>query len=1032
MGMLTTGEDLIRRAGRFKPGLFSARFLNDAVFNLSMRDPEFKAQLFRFIDVLPSLKTREEAVAHLREYLLPRYSVRAPATDSPLWFERLGKFLLDAAPGPAVRTVRAGARHMANTFIAGATLAETMEVLSRLIAGRRGFCLDVLGEKTTSEEGAERYVQACLDALDGLAGRFGRNARDALGNPVVHLVVKVSSLYSRFDPIAPEECSQASRRQLRRIFRKASELGAAVTLDMEHYQYRDLTCRIFMELLEEEEFHEFPRAGIAQQAYLKDSGRCLRALVDWARRRERPITVRLVKGAYWDHEVMLAQRNNWPAPVFTRKWQTDAQYEKLTDILLENSRWTHPAIGSHNVRSLAHALEGRSSHAVAPEHFDVQMLYGMGEEIQRALVEPPPGSSEPRVPLHVYVPFGELIPGMGYFVRRLLENASNESFLRAFDRRAPVEELLRDPVTVGRREGPSRGERVAEERNDSETQAPQQSERLHAAGQAGRKFSRAGGIWRTMNMAVTDFSKAGEREAMQKALADARARFGAYRFGLRIGGEWLETGARIESRNVSKPSEVIGWTSGADQAHIDAALGAAREAFREWRQRSAADRASYLYRVAGEMKRRLNELAALEVYEAGKTWHEAHADVDEAIDYLNFYGKRMEQLGGERVTQKVLGEENTAGYIPRGTVAVIAPWNFPLAILTGMAAAAVVAGNAVLLKPSSETPLLGGELTRMFEEAGLPPGVLNFVPFNGAAIGDHLVESPLLDMVAFTGSRDVGLRIYEKLAAARPGRRSVPTIVLEMGGKNAIIIDRTADLDEAVPGVLYSAFGYQGQKCSACSRLIVLESVYDELMPKLIESARSLRVGPADSPGTDVGPVINERAYRSILEYIAAARRQGARTLLSFDPEAHDGEQPHSDADGYYIGPAILEVQPDNVIAREEVFGPVLAVLKVRDFDAALQLLNDTEYGLTGGVYTRTPSHIERFKREALVGNRYVNRPITGAVVERQPFGGFKMSGAGSKAGGADYLLHFMLPISNAESTDRRGHVPGIEEARDI
>jgi RHH-type proline utilization regulon transcriptional repressor/proline dehydrogenase/delta 1-pyrroline-5-carboxylate dehydrogenase len=521
------------------------------------------------------------------------------------------------------------------------------------------------------------------------------------------------------------------------------------------------------------------------------------------------------------------------------------------------------------------------------------------------------------------------------------------------------------------------------------------------------------------NAPVCDFAQAENRERMQQALARVKSQFGKLDYDLYIGGKWVTSDEQIVSTNPSKSSETIGMVSKAGKAHIDQALESAREAFETWQYTSPEERAGYLYDVAKQMQENLFDLSALVVYEAGKTWKEAHADVNEAIDFLNFYAMEMERLGKEVKTQNILGEDNTTSYIPKGTVAVIAPWNFPLAILAGMTSAAIVTGNTVLMKPASDTPLIAGKLVEMFEKAGLPSGVLNYVPCSGGEVGNYLIESPLVDKVAFTGSRDVGLKIYEKISKVQPGQQNVKTSIMEMGGKNGIILDRSADIDEAIPGILHSAFGYQGQKCSACSRLIIDEAIYDRTLEKLVESAKSLKVGPADSPDTDVGPVISKRAYDGIVAYIEKAKEQQGNVVL---------EGICSDEDGCYIGPTIIEVEPDNVIAREEVFGPVLAVMKVKGFDQALSLLNDTDYALTGGIYSRTPSHIEEFKRKARIGNRYINRGITGAIVERQPFGGFKMSGAGSNAGGTNYLPLFMYQVTTSEESTRKGHIPGIED----
>jgi RHH-type proline utilization regulon transcriptional repressor/proline dehydrogenase/delta 1-pyrroline-5-carboxylate dehydrogenase len=422
------------------------------------------------------------------------------------------------------------------------------------------------------------------------------------------------------------------------------------------------------------------------------------------------------------------------------------------------------------------------------------------------------------------------------------------------------------------------------------------------------------------------------------------------------------------------------------------------------------------------MRRRRFELAAWEVFECGKPWREADADVAEAIDFSEFYAAEAIALHQPQGVD-VPGEENRFEYLPRGVVGVIAPWNFPLAILTGMTTAALATGNTVVMKPAEQSPIVAAKLQEIFQEAGFPPGVVNYLPGDGETAGAALVEHPGVALIAFTGSRAVGLAINRRAAeVSAAGIPYVKRVIAEMGGKNAIIVDDDADLDEAVLGVVRSAFGYQGQKCSACSRCIVLEKIHDAFLSRLVEAVKSLQIGPAEAPATTVGPVIDEAALERIRGYIELGRRE-AREVLSIDvgPLAQRG---------YFVGPHIFaDVPQDSRLAQEEIFGPVLAVLRAADLDEALRIANNTQYALTGGVYSRSPGNLQRVRREFLVGNLYINRPITGALVGRQPFGGFKLSGIGSKAGGRDYLLQFALPRTITENTMRRGFAPGVEAA---
>jgi RHH-type proline utilization regulon transcriptional repressor/proline dehydrogenase/delta 1-pyrroline-5-carboxylate dehydrogenase len=459
---------------------------------------------------------------------------------------------------------------------------------------------------------------------------------------------------------------------------------------------------------------------------------------------------------------------------------------------------------------------------------------------------------------------------------------------------------------------------------------------------------------------------------------------------------------------------VVGHICQAGPAEVSKTIAVAKGAFPAWRDTDPRVRADCLFRAAAAARRRTFELAAWQVLEIGKQWDQAYADVTEAIDFLEYYGREMVRLGEPMRAGSAPGELNHYLYEPRGVAAVIAPWNFPLAISMGMASAALVTGNCVVYKPSGLTPVIGRHLAELFREAGLPPGVFNYLPGRGSEIGDLLVENPDVSLIAFTGSREVGLRIIEHAAVVHPGQEQVKRVVCEMGGKNAIIVDDDADLDEAVPHIIQSAFGFQGQKCSACSRVIVLDAIYDAFVGRLVAMARATRVGPAEDPGCFMGAVAEEAAVRRIREYAAIGKEEG--TLL------YEGPVPE---EGYYVPMTIIGgITPAHRVAQEEIFGPVLAVMRAKDFDQAIVWANSTRYALTGGVFSRSPAHLARARREFRVGNLYLNRGITGALVERQPFGGARMSGVGTKAGGPDYLRHFMDPRVITENTMRRGFAP--------
>ena len=511
-----------------------------------------------------------------------------------------------------------------------------------------------------------------------------------------------------------------------------------------------------------------------------------------------------------------------------------------------------------------------------------------------------------------------------------------------------------------------------------------------------------------------DFTRAAVRDHVAAALAAVRPRLGAEE-PLVIGGRRVQTQERIVSVNPSRTSEVVGRVAAAGAAEIDQAVAAAGRAFEAWRDTGAEARAEILGRVAALLRERRHELTAWIVYEAGKPWPEAAGDVAEAIDFVEYYRARARELQRPLTLGRRRGEVNHYTREARGVVGVIAPWNFPLAILTGMTSAALATGNTVVMKPAEQTPVIAARLMEVFEAAGVPPGVVNYAPGRGEVAGDWLVRHPDVALIAFTGSQEVGTRIYAT-AAATPGSRMLKRVVAEMGGKNAIIVDDDADLDEAVQGILTSAFGYAGQKCSACSRVIGVGRVYPRLVERLAEAARTLPMGPADVPGTIVGPVIDEASRERILSYIDLGKRL-ARPVLLREPDAA------LDAlGGFYVAPAIFADVPLSCpLAREEIFGPVLSCLPAATFEEALEIATGLDYALTGGVFSRSPVRLARARAAFRVGNLYINRATTGARVGRQPFGGRQLSGIGWQAGGPDYLMQFVETRVVTENTLRRG-----------
>lgn len=514
-----------------------------------------------------------------------------------------------------------------------------------------------------------------------------------------------------------------------------------------------------------------------------------------------------------------------------------------------------------------------------------------------------------------------------------------------------------------------------------------------------------------VNEPLVDFSKPENRKAMEAALASVKAQLGR-EYPLLIGGETFETSDKLRSINPSSPDQVVGFFHKATVELANRAVEAAHAAFDAWKRLGAEDRAAILFRAGDILRKRKFEMSAWLCYETGKTWPEADADTAELVDFCEFYGREALRLSGPQPVTPMAGEKNVLVYIPLGVGVVIPPWNFAAAIMGGMTIAALVTGNTVVLKPSSDSPAVAWKFVEMLFEAGLPRNVLQFCPGSGGSIGDALVAHPKTRFVAFTGSKEIGLRISELASQVHPGQIWIKRTILEMGGKDAIIVDDEADLDAAVEGVAVSAFGYQGQKCSACSRAIVTEKVYDTFLARLIERVKKIRVGAADDPSVFMGPVINQSSMRSILDYIEIGKREG-RLLTG------GGQVGVAGSNGFYLEPTVIaDVPPKARIEQEEIFGPVLAVIKAKDFDQALEVANDTEFGLTGAVYTRNPRKLERAAADFHVGNLYLNRKCTGAKVGGHPFGGFNMSGTDSKSGGRDYLLLFLQAKSVAEKTE--------------
>jgi RHH-type proline utilization regulon transcriptional repressor/proline dehydrogenase/delta 1-pyrroline-5-carboxylate dehydrogenase len=1068
------GRDFLAEARANKDGLLSKRFWNDKLMDWSMKDEAFKVQLFRFVDTFPNFKTPDEIYEHLVDFM------SQPGVKPPPGM-RAGLKAGGAMKGTVAKTMAGQITGMAETFIAGTDAADAKDKLRRMWDKGLCFSVDLLGEACISDAEADAYQRKYLDLVENLPAWVNdwptneRLEHDHLGPiPRTNVSIKCSSLVARFDPIAFDACIDEAMVRIIPILEAAKRNNVFINFDMESFATKDLTIELFKRCCETVDF----RAGLAMQAYLRSGDEDAKNVIEWSQRTGRVVTVRLVKGAYWDYETIHAEEMGWPQPVWATKRETDACFERMTRMFIEStpdpvrtSGGVKLALGSHNVRSIAVALAALEKRGLPESAIELQMLYGMADPLKAAAVKR-------GLRVREYVPIGEMVPGMAYLVRRLLENTSNESWLKAgFLSDATPKELLASPHPTGP-SGPTGSTHPTGPSGPTGSTHPTASRRLAATGDdrsscepaaRSRNNSTNGPDRHALSHPVDDFNPPHFHTEPLRDFSqeDDRARFAK---GIEV--------ARSRQLDLVRNIEV------------EHAVATAVSASASWRDTPAVDRARCLIKAARLMRERRDELAGVIIRESGKTWREADADVCEAIDFCEFYAREAVGLFEPQRLGKFVGEQNELRHEPRGLCAVISPWNFPLAIACGMTTAALVTGNAVILKPAEQTPGIAKILCDLLWQAGVPKNVLHFLPGDGETVGAALARHCDVAQVAFTGSAAVGREILKAAVDHPPTGMLARHVVCETGGKNAIIVDTSADLDEAVVGVRDSAFSFAGQKCSACSRAIVVDAVYEPFVDRLVESTRSLVVGDPLGPATDVGPVIDDDAFAKISDYINRGRQE-ATLVYPISPPSRDRQGatpsnvesstderppetlPHGRGSGHAppsrdrqgatpsntesptdqrppealphsrgSGPRVAgkplvhphifrDVPPEASIATDEIFGPVLAIIRATDFDHAMRLALDNKYRLTGGVYTRKPSHLDRTRIEFRVGNLYLNRGCTGALVARQPFGGFGQSGLGTKAGGQDYLKQFVVPRVITENTMRRGFAPAIPDQVD-
>jgi RHH-type proline utilization regulon transcriptional repressor/proline dehydrogenase/delta 1-pyrroline-5-carboxylate dehydrogenase len=952
------------------PGLFEAAYWQGLLLDGAMRDPAFKTDLFRLVDALPALSTSEQIARHAREYLLAGdrdlptgLGPALRATENPL------------AASISASVIKWNVRHMAERFIVGQDARHARSKLKKLWDQGFGFTVDLLGEATVNASESEAYARRYADLIEFLPGETAQwKANPILDHgsagpiPRGNISLKLSAMDHLLDPADPDGGVERLLKRVRPLLLRAKELSAFINFDLEQWNLHEITYRLFERIALDPEFAAWPHLGIVVQAYLKTAGDDLDRLLALSQKRGAPLTVRLVKGAYWDYEVVQAGLHGHPCPVFNQKGQTDANYERLVRRLLDHHATLHAAFGTHNLRTLCVALACAENLGLKPGAFELQMLYGMAEPERRLLCDL--GHR-----LRLYAPVGDLLTGMAYLVRRLLENTANTSFLRlSHHDHADIGELMARPEP----DAPS--EPASDWTRD-----------LHSP------FS---------NCPLADFTSAETRAAFAQAVVEAEKQM-PWQVPVVIDGHNRTDGAALFHVSPNDKTRIATSTNSATVSDVEQAVVLAKKAWPAWRDLPLATRAARVNELGARLERDRLRLTAMEVHEQAKPWREA-------IDFCRYYARQALIELGPRTQGNLPGEINTLTYEGRGLCAVIAPWNFPLAILCGMTAAALVAGNAVLLKPAEQAGAIAFAFHQHALAAGIPSAVLPFLPGAGEIVGDALVRHRDIVQIAFTGSREVGTAILRQAAEIAPGQTMIKRVVCEMGGKNAIIVDDDADLDEAVTGVLASAFGYAGQKCSACSRVIVVERARENFIHRLRLAAEALVPASAARADCLLPPVIDEASQTRLCKIINEPRAD----VLSH----HRGA---AESTGWFVPTVIFEVNdPQHPLMQRELFGPILTVFAARDFSHALEAANTGDFALTGAVYSRSPNHLERARAEFRVGNLYLNRPCTGAQVHRQPFGGFKMSGAGTKAGGPGYLLHFAEMRVCTENTLRRGFAP--------
>ncbi len=978
--------ELVKKTAEYRPSAFEK--VSDYGLSLTAQFDLIRVHLLKFLALLPSLdhdKSGEEVKRNLLESLRrlnednDAVSRNKKRGSRPLPFHitiamTIGLQIVSYLPAKFLASVvRHLVRKMAKRFIAGESIRTSHKTLKDLRASNRQCTLDQLGELVVSAHEADEYFEKVLQLIHGMKEHIPRGEKNSAGILNAHVSIKVSALSHDFRPQAFMSTYMKVSPRLRRILQEAQREEVFINIDAEHYHYRDLVLRIYEKcLLETPELKDYAQTGIVVQAYLRDGANHLHDVIEAAKKRKLRMPIRLVKGAYWDAETIEGEAHQFTPPQFLNKEESDLHFRQIAYLALENHDWIQLAVGSHNLQDHAFVESVRTLRFPKAPVIEHQCLHMTYEALSHGL-------AKMGWPIRNYMPIGNLLVGMAYLVRRIMENSSQVGVLSIMRSHQKASGLI-SPVDVHLTKKKSGkvvfDSFIKESRGDF---SPVRPLRLFLTDELTGLENALVSLDKKLQEKQTEFSQSKD----VKVVCSSRPEFliGTYRATPKE-----EAVAQID--RLEKALSVGTWGKG----------------------NYALNRVAIMMRAADLMLLKRNDLAALMIYEAGKTMTEALADVDEAIDFINFYAR-------QEINIQLLPEK----YGNRGVITVIAPWNFPLAIPCGMAVAPLVAGNAVILKPAEQTPLIGEELYKLLLEAGVPSDVLALVQGDGEVVAAPLVTHPRTAGIVFTGSKGVGTWIYKNAANSVLPHYHHPftmqkKVITEMGGKNAIIATNNCELDETISGILYAAFGHAGQKCSAASRVIVHREVKDALVKRLVEAIKDLKVGESLDPSTSVNPLISladqERVRAAVVSARDEAIRVQGRILI---------DRSHEKLPGYCVGPAVFELPAHAAMKKEswaqrEVFGPVIHIVEYESLIEAVELFNGTEYALTGGVYSQSQDDIDFLIQFLRAGNLYVNRPNTGARVAIEPFGGFRMSGTGPKAGSAEYLREFHFPMIHQET----------------